>query len=202
MAGNIYAYSKKRSWESFSFVLLLTGLFTAAMIIYFFYEAEKWWNDSNFTGFAIVLVISSGFVLLGCEISMWEYKKRYIDKDRQYRFLLEINGQVQEVTDFSMIEEAAEKVYITKEISACRILITPEIAGFYEIDFNAKCPVFKQVYNNFWFRKEKKKISWYHGVQYNDLGNILEDIRLLYNKKMFQIEYYTCSVEDIFKRNS
>ena len=132
----MYAYSKKRSWESFSFVLLLTGLFTAAMIIYFFYEAEKWWNDSNFTGFAIVLVISSGFVLLGCEISMWEYKKLYIDKNRQYRFLLEINGQVQEVTDFSVIEEAAEKVYITKEISACRILITPEIAGFYEIDFD------------------------------------------------------------------
>lgn len=39
------------------------------------------------------------------------------------------------------------------------------------------------------------------GLKLICVDEILNDIRLLYNKKMFHIGYYTCSIDDFFKRN-
>ncbi|MDY2590667.1 MAG: hypothetical protein SOW32_10850 [Agathobacter sp.] len=150
-------------------------------------------------GHTITIIICLLFAFLGCEINYWDYKKLYIDKSINYTFMLEKNGERQKVMDFFEIEDAVRKVYVTKELKNCRILITPTMAGFYEICFEDKGLVFRQIYQNFWFRKVKKTVSWSHlWLENNSVENILNDIRQLYNKKMFNIGYYMCSVDDLY----
>lgn len=201
MITNAYAHNHQRTWQNFSSMIIFVSVITAAFFMVLFYiQTDLEMVDC--LGYTVTIIVCLLFAFLGCEVNYWDYKKLYIDKSIDYNFVLEINGERQEVTDFSEIEDAARKVYVTKELKNCRILITPAIAGFYEIVLDENRPAFRQVYPNFWFRKEQKTISWFHiWLEKNCVDEILNDIRLLYNKKMFHIGYYTCSIDDFFKRN-
>lgn len=201
MITNAYAHNHRRTWQNFSSMIIFVSIIVAAFFMVMFYiQTDLEMVDC--IGYTITIIVCLLFAFLGCEINYWDYKKLYIDKSINYTFMLEKNGERQKVMDFFEIEDAVRKAYLTKELKNCRILITPTIAGFYEICFEDKGPVFRQIYQNFWFRKEKKTVSWSHlWLENNSVENILNDIRQLYNKKMFNIGYYMCSVDDFFKRN-